>query len=195
MVEQLVYTEKVGGSNPSPPTRKVFFFILNEILWTASIYVDIIVYSVRALGSHNDTLGGTMAKAPKVIVVEGIVGSDTIPTPSGRDTMEEYAIWNDDLSVVIPSLLLKGLTGTRVRVTVEVVGYSPTLPEPLRDGTRRLPITQGELLGVTRSPINAVKSGGPTLLWTTAAKNDFARKMEEATREQLEENRRRRWPS
>ncbi len=82
MVEHLVYTERVGGSKPSPPTigPRLRQTAIRPILGLAALFG----YLAASAGSSSMTFrvqplttGGCGARCPHVIVADGVIESDT----------------------------------------------------------------------------------------------------------------------
>ena len=83
MVEHLVYTERVGGSSPSPPTslrRRGRFVALGLLIVTACLWGPGPVHAdAGAMTFHVEPLdaGRCGARCPHVIVADGVIESST----------------------------------------------------------------------------------------------------------------------
>ena len=81
MVEHLVYTERVGGSSPSPPTSRVVNGVLAlwvaclALAWCGSAQAATMTFRVEPLMATN-----CGARCPHVIVAEGVIETDTPQT-------------------------------------------------------------------------------------------------------------------
>ena len=87
MVEHLAYTERVGGSSPSPPTnppgalrlgaRRVALGLLAALAWLAADPLAAAEQAPMTFRSVNFASDNCVADCPQVIVADGVIEADT----------------------------------------------------------------------------------------------------------------------
>ena len=149
MVEHLAYTERVGGSSPSPPTnppgalrlgaRRVALGLLAALAWLAADPLAAAEQAPMTFRSVNFASDNCVADCPQVIVADGVIEADTpqafldfAKQASQSKRLRSVIFINSPGGNVVASMEL-GTEFRRLRAAVVVAGFATV-------GTRSGPV-------------------------------------------------------
>ena len=113
MVEHLVYTERVGGSKPSPPTIAKVLAVLALVFALAPAAAKADMRFPMTFSSTSGPTAQCGARCPSVVVAEGVIEPET------PEAFREFAL-REALSPDRPSLIYLDSPGGNVVASMEL---------------------------------------------------------------------------